>query len=219
MTIKLNSYRPLCISEQGREAIKKYGFPPFIDSSCRRDPDLENEYPSTTALCRGENFAPKVNVGDIIVYMTRKGDYGIYSDNQKTRVLTAVLEVVEIYKNHEEAARWYEEHGVKLPNNCIVPGNPPYEWDQTAGINGKDFKNVKDWDAFYRERTEKIPVFVRCRKLYCNIENPPFLSNDQLYSIFGRVPSTQTPPAISADHFEKLMKLLNIEVKLPSEPE
>ena len=92
MTIKLNSYRPLCISEQGREAIKKYGFPPFIDSSCRRDPDLENEYPLTTALCRGENFAPKVNVGVIIVYMPRKGDYGIFSYNQKQKALNTVLQ-------------------------------------------------------------------------------------------------------------------------------
>ena len=146
MAIKLNSYRPLCINQHGREAIDKYGFPPFIDSSCRRDPDLENPYPSTTSLCRGENFAPTLMVGDIIAYMTRTGDYGMFCSGK--RVFTAILEVVEIYDNHAAAARWYQDNDIPLTSNCIVPGNPPFAWDQTAAVKSKDVDNVADWDAF-----------------------------------------------------------------------
>ena len=212
MAIRLNSYRPLCINEYGRDAIMRYDFPPFIDSSCRRDPDLENEYPSTTSLCRGENFAPTLSVGDIIVYMTRTGDYGTYSSGN--RVLTAILEVAEIYENHFEAAQWYEQHGIRLPSNCIVPNNPPYQWDQTAGVNSKDFDNVAEWDAFYQARSRRIPVFVRTEKMYCDLFAPPILTNAMLIDVFGRVPRTQTPPTISERQFDKLLRITGIELHM-----
>ena len=211
MAIKLNSYRPLCINEFGREAIVKYGLPPFIDSSCRRDPDLQNPWPSTTASCRGPNFAPHLKVDDLIVYMTRTGDYGVYSEG--FRVLTAVLKVVEIYANHETAAAWYNARQIPLPGNCMVPGNLPQPWDHTAGVNSRDFDNVAEWDAFYLARITKIPVFVRTEKLYCNIQNPPVLSNAVLVDIFGKIPRTQTPPDITRTQFEQLMERLHIRLK------
>lgn len=43
---RLNSYTPLCFNKMGRIAIQKYAFPPYVDSSCRREPDFQNEYPS-----------------------------------------------------------------------------------------------------------------------------------------------------------------------------
>ena len=142
MAIRLSTYRPLCINEHGRQAVELYDIPPFIDSSCRRDPDLENPAPSITSLCRGENFAPHLRVGDVVVYMTRTGDYDIYSTGR--RVLTAVLEVEEIYPTHEAAAQWYRAKGMTLPSDCMVAGNPPFRWEQTAGVNSRDFDNVAE---------------------------------------------------------------------------
>lgn len=46
---RLNSYTPLCINKMGCIAIEKYDFPPYIDSSCRREPDFQNKYPSISA--------------------------------------------------------------------------------------------------------------------------------------------------------------------------
>ena len=212
MAIRLNSYRPLCINEYGRNAIMRYDLPPFIDSSCRRDPDLVIEYPSMTSFCRGANFDPTLSVGDIVVYMTRTGDYGAFSSGN--RVLTAILEVVEIYDNHFDAAQWYEKHGVALPSNCIVPGNPPYEWSQTAGVNSRDFDNVAEWDAFYQARSRRIPVFIRAEKIYCVLYSPPVLTNAMLIDIFGRVPRTQTPPTISEHQFDKLLHAIGLELHM-----
>lgn len=212
MAIRLNTYRPLCINEHGRDAIERYGFPPFIDSSCRRDPDLENEDPAITSLCRGENFAPTLSVGDIVVYMTNKGDYGRYSKG--SRVLTAILEVTKIYDSHEEAAQWYQSHGVSLPSNCVVPGNPPYNWDQTAGVNSRDFDNIAEWDDFYQARAHRIPTFVRTEIIYCELYSPRVLTDTMLIDIFGRVPNTQYPPTISEHQFDKLLSNVGIELHM-----
>lgn len=56
--IKLNSFRPLCSTQLELEAIEKYKLPPFIDASCRREPDFQNPLPSISALCRQVSFAP-----------------------------------------------------------------------------------------------------------------------------------------------------------------
>ena len=72
-TIKLNSFRPLCGTILGVEAISKYKFPPFIDASCRREPDFQNPFPSISALCRQGQFAPHLRKDDIVVYMTVGG--------------------------------------------------------------------------------------------------------------------------------------------------
>ena len=44
----LVSYRPLSYNAYGRAAVYKYDLPPFIDGSCRREPDFESPFPSIT---------------------------------------------------------------------------------------------------------------------------------------------------------------------------
>jgi hypothetical protein len=48
----LNVFRPLAKTPNGRNAIKQHSLPPFIDASCRREPDLESQLPfvSVTVL-------------------------------------------------------------------------------------------------------------------------------------------------------------------------
>jgi hypothetical protein len=69
----LNTYAPLVHNRFGREACRVYGHPRFVDASCRREPDLESSFPSISALCRAQMFAPRLHVGDRVIYMTKKG--------------------------------------------------------------------------------------------------------------------------------------------------
>ena len=77
--IFLNSYNPLIKNGRGESVIEEHGIPPYVDDSCRREPDFESGYPSITALCRGRNFAPRVYESDLVVYMTTKGKYPGYT--------------------------------------------------------------------------------------------------------------------------------------------
>jgi hypothetical protein len=45
-----NSFRPLLNTREGRAAIERFGLPPFIDGSCRREPDFQSEFPSISGL-------------------------------------------------------------------------------------------------------------------------------------------------------------------------
>jgi len=65
----------MCRSKPGRRAIEAFALPPFIDSSCRREPDLESRSPSISALCRRTKFAPRLYPTDRVVYITTKGRY------------------------------------------------------------------------------------------------------------------------------------------------
>jgi hypothetical protein len=44
--IYLNTYRPLIGNDAGVAAVQKYGIAPYVDSSCRREPDLEHPKPA-----------------------------------------------------------------------------------------------------------------------------------------------------------------------------
>lgn len=121
--IYLNSYKPLVSRKSGLDASIAYDIPPFVDASCRREPDFESFHPSISALCRGQLFAPRVNEGDIVVYITTKGNH-LRSGERHWR-LVAILQVLKRFATHEEAAAWYEAQNLPLPTNCLVPGNPP----------------------------------------------------------------------------------------------
>ena len=147
---------------------------------------------------------------DVVVYMTRTGDYDIYSTGR--RVLTAVLEVEEIYPTHEAAAQWYRAKGMTLPSDCMVAGNPPFRWEQTAGVNSRDFDNVAEWDAFYQARAERIPVFIRTQALFCEIHHPPVVTNEMLVKVFGKILHTQTPPTLTEKQLEELLQGVGVEL-------
>jgi hypothetical protein len=119
-----NSFRPLLNTSAGRAAVHRFELAPYIDGSCRREPDFESEFPSISGLCRKDKFAPRLHVGDTTIYVTTKGGWG--------RRLVAVLRVRERFESHDEAAAWYRELGLPLPSNCWVDGNPPIPYEQTV---------------------------------------------------------------------------------------
>ena len=199
---RLNSYTPLCFNKMGCIAIEKYDFPPYIDSSCRREPDFQNKYPSISALCRASKFAPTLQKNDIIVYITKKNRYTAHNK------LVAILQVEEIYSSHQLAQKAYNKLGLQRPSNCMVNNNPPYELDQTGA---RPTASLMDWDSQYFQRSIDYPCFIRTRKLYLNLLNPKPIFKSNFIDIFGKVPGTQNPPFISKEQLIQMGKLVEIE--------
>ncbi len=140
--IYLNSFRPLCKTEIGRQAIIKYNHHPFIDASCRREPDLENTFPSISSICRQGNFAPRLRENDIVVYLSVKRKY--YDDKEDNNKLIAILQVDKVFDTHQSAFEWYKKNNLQILNNCMVDNNLPYNFDQTAS-NFETSKEVKEY--------------------------------------------------------------------------
>lgn len=200
--IYLNSFRPLCSTPVGRKAIKAYQLLPFIDGSIRREPDLESERPSISALCRFTKFAPRLDVGDIAVYLTCKARFSPKDDLH--RRLVAILEVERRFETHEEAETVYRDAGFAVPANCMVATNPPADYDRSSR-HEPDFAASH---AAYAQRARECSVFLMCRPLFRELANPPVIHDSDLEIIFGRVPGTQNPPRITDEQYEKLLQLV-----------
>lgn len=203
----LVTYRPLVRNGRGKIAIARYGLAPYVDDSCRREPDFEAVFPSITGICRGAKFAPRLSVSDTVVYLTVKGKYSGYRVGHWR--LTAVLQVVNRFESHGDAGAWYRERGLEVPRNCMVPGNPPLPMDQTA--NPHNYSNVRIWDAVYRRRVSKHSVFLACESLFRELHDPPVVTSEMLMEWFGRIPGTQPPPLISDHEYRCLAALAGIE--------
>ena len=199
----LVSYRPLVGSPTGKCAIKKYGFPPYVDDSCRREPDFEARFPSITAICRGTQFAPRLRESDMVAYITVKGNYQPGPGFRHWR-LTAILKVVKRIDSHMEAALWYQRQGLQVPRNCIVECNPPLRLDESG--NPHKCSSVEEWDTKYSDLTAKIGVFLACKPIFLELNDPPVLTEDIMLQIFGRIPGTRNPPAISDLEVQRLGK-------------
>ena len=156
MSWYLCSYLPLIDAKGGAEAIKDHGILPYVDHSSRREPDFENEYPSITALCRGPKFAPRLKVGDVIVYIT----IGKHK-------LTAVLEVGKREISHEKAKTWYRRRRVCIPSNCMASDGLSFE------LSSKSEAKVFDDESEYLKRSEANGDFLICQFLFKNLKNPP----------------------------------------------
>jgi hypothetical protein len=224
-TIRLNSFRPLCWTPIGLEAINQHGCLPFIDASCRREPDFENEYPSISSLCRQGSFAPKLFPNDIIVYITVKGKWLKDFDHHR---LIAILEVIDRKEDHFQAASWYKAKNQVLPSNCMVPGNPPIPFYKTAGNYDKisDIKRylshpsdkqqligerrVTLWNDDYLTKSKKWGIFLITRPVFIELINPPILKDDDMKNIFGKVPNTRNPNKITKQEFKELAKYADI---------
>ena len=225
-TIRLNSFRPLCMTEIGLKAIDDYKLPPFIDGSCRREPDFENEFPSITSLCRQGKFAPHLCPNDIVVYITVQGKW--FEDFDHYRLI-AILVVKDKKDNHSQAASWYQRNNNLIPSNCMVPDNPPFAFDMTMGNfpSKKEIENflkhVKEkqkrigqrridlWNDEYLKKSKKWGDFVITKTIFKNVHTPPLLTLDEMSRIFGKTPNTRNPNKISKEQFRELAKHADID--------
>jgi hypothetical protein len=166
----LCSFRPLAATSTGRAASASFGLPPFVDASCRREPDFESDFPSITALCRCGYFAPRLEVGDSIVYITKKSQYpGIAERHCR---LVAILKVIATFQSHSSAAEWYRARQLPLPSNCMVFGNPPLPLEKTDRF----CDDLSRWDASYRLRAKTWGIFHVCEALFRELHHPPVIT-------------------------------------------
>jgi hypothetical protein len=232
-TIKINSFHPLCCNEFGLNAIRELQLPPFIDASCRREPDLENPFPSISALCRQSIFAPHLHVNDIVVYITVQGKYPNDITENTHHRLIAILQVIEACETHLEASEWYRSHNLPIPSNCMIPDNPPKRFEETASrYNTKKeirlflsrpietqriigVKIIEKWNDEYIDTSLKWPKFLITNTIFKDYNNPPIILDEHFISIFGRTINTETPNIISLENLVSLGKIagLNINIK------
>jgi hypothetical protein len=210
MSAFLVTYKPLAISARGRNAASQFGLPAFVDSSCRREPDLESAFPSISAICRLSKFAPRLKKDDEILYLTVKSSFG-QPCAAHYRVV-AHLKVKEMFSSHSDAAIWYTNQGHAIPSNCMVSGSAPIPYARTSGFTGRVWRSqpeaakLKFWDGTYRKRSRQIGAFLACEALWLDLHQPPKILVADLIEIFGRVPGTQTPPEIGADKIIDVLK-------------
>jgi hypothetical protein len=197
----LCSFRPLAESEHGRKAIASFGLPPFVDASCRREPDFESQFPSITALCRCGSYAPRLGVGDSIVYITKKAQYpGIEEPHSR---LVAILKVVATFQSHSSAADWYRARQLPVPSNCIVFGNPPLPLEKTDRF----YEDLNRWDAIYRLRAKTWGIFHVCEPLFRELHHPPAINKETMAGIFGCIPETRIPPSIPHQAYAEIQRV------------
>lgn len=215
MPFYLNTYRPLAISEHGQSASAKFGIPPFVDGSIRREPDFEHFRPSITCICRGEKFAPRLNAGDVVGYMTVKHAYD--SAASAHHRLTGILLVTHKFDAHVAAAAWYRrqkwfkendpQYGI--PSNCMIPGNPPRPLEESSRGPCDPDISIDDWDQHYEKRAAVNGSFLVCDKKFCDLSwSAPIVFEDDLVSAFGKNPGTRNPGRKSIRHFVILLEIL-----------
>lgn len=200
--IYLSSFNPLIINKFGKIAIEKYNFPSFIDGSCRREPDFENELPCITGLCR-PGFAEKLKVKDIIVYVTNKKGVG-------SKKVIAFLEVVKVFENHRKAADWYIKENKTIPNNIMVDETKPFDLDKTHRFHSikdelTDVELLKKWNVIYKCRSKNKQKVVQCKILYKELDSPKELDETK----FERRLITQNPPILTEKEWETINEFIN----------
>jgi len=201
MAFYLSTFRPLCLTAAGRQAVERFRHPPFVDASCRREPDFESAYPSISTICHGDLFAPRLHRGDRIAFLTVRRPYPGH-DTPNWR-LVAALEVVERFETHQAAAEWYRARALQLPSNCMVRDNPPLGVEHTA----EPQKDLRQWELGYRKRTRRTGVFLACKAHCLRLREPPVVTESDLLNIFGKIPVTRNPPRINETQFNKLVSL------------
>lgn len=194
----------------GLDAIRQFGHPPFIDGSCRREPDLENEAPAISALCRKSKFAPRLHPGDGVVYIGKKRKYPTTAG--KRWPLVAVLTVRERFEDHKAAASWYRLQGLDLPKNCVVARNKPLGLAHTSGPKdwgcldeSKPDEVIARWNGEYQERADECGVFLACAANCLCLQRPKMLDDSMMTAIMGKIPGTQNPPEITQAQFGRFL--------------
>ena len=189
MSTYLAKYFPLCSTNAGQLAAANFNLPPYVDGSCRREPDFECQFPSISAICRGKLFAPYLEEGDEIVYITTKGMYG---ETFEHRRIVARLKIFKRFPSHRDAAMWYRGKIGKVPSNCMVPGNPPFPLSHTTRGNGhcapgcgSAAASLKQWNQRYQKRADTIQVFLACKSVWKELTSPAKLNDEVALKILG----------------------------------
>lgn len=211
MSVFLNSFVPLCATKIGRDSVKKFGHKPFVDGSCRREPDFEKERPAITCLCRTNKLVPRLKIGDLVIYITNKRKY---YGGKPERFLVAILQVEKIVNSHEQAMEWYSRNDFELSQNIICEATNPLNSEYTHHITrhkdeiGKP--KIRRWDADYRNRSKNYPLVAICSiwNGTLNLTKPKSIADEEMYTVFKRKTGTQTPPKLSDEEWDRFQETI-----------
>ena len=215
MAVFLNSFVPLAINKQGRESATIFNLPLFIDGSCRREPDFENSKPAITQLCRPTKLVTRLNIKDLVIYITKLNRYGTKQTHWK---LISILEVTDIVPDHNSALTFYKNNQIPVSQNIICNSTSPFPLDYTHGINENNKnetdanKVIKKWNAGYTYRAKKYPevAITQVWNGILHLDNPPIINHQMMKSIFGRIPGTQNPPKLSDIEWQNFKTEMNL---------
>jgi hypothetical protein len=85
----------------------------------------------------------------------------------------------------------------------MVTGNPPKSLEQTDRFH----YNLRHWDAIYRLRAKSCGTFHVCEPLFRKLRHPPAITEAMMQDIFGKIPETRNPPALTNEAYEQLRHL------------
>lgn len=202
MAVFLNSFIPLAYNRFGRESAKRNNLPLFIDGSCRREPDFQNPLPAITQLCRPGKLVTRLNVGDLVIYITKLGKYSKSTPHWN---FIGILEVIDLAQDHIQAETYYNNKEIKVSQNIICNQTKAFPLDMTHGKSGFNHRSLPSqriisiWNCCYVKRANDYPM-VAITKVWdgnLNLTDPPEITREMIMNIFKRVPGTQTPPEIS----------------------
>lgn len=207
----LNTFKPLC-RRRGRWSPASVD-PPFVDASIRREPDFEHPFPAISCICLAGKFAPRLQVGDEVVYATVKGRY--LEEAEEGWRLVGALRVVQRFSDHASAARWYHERTPgRLPSNCLVEGNAAVSLARSDGSGARRDGSHATWDARYWRRVARHPVMLACEVIRLDLVDPVQVRREDLLEVFGRVPGTRSGVSISEGQFNELLDRMRPTVRV-----
>lgn len=117
----------------------------------------------------------------------------------------AAVQVEQRFGSHAAAAAWYQNQGLQISSNVLVPENPPEPWERTSRQFRPELRQrlgapdldpvmtVRLWDAQYHARATQYSTVLACRPLALQLWSPPTLTEADLRHMFGRIPPTETP--------------------------
>ena len=215
MNVYLNTFQPLCANRFGRKSIDTNGLPPFIDGSCRREPDFQNSFPAITQLCRPGMLVSRLSVGDLVIYLTKVGNYGI---PLKHWCFIGILEVLDLPINHISAANYYLTNNTPVSQNIICNQTTPFPLNMTHGLSGFPNDNLNSnriislWDNIYINRANNFSevAITSVWEGHLNLNNPPQITHQMMMDIFNRIPGTQNPPKLTDIEWGDFRRIMNI---------
>jgi hypothetical protein len=129
-------------------------------------------------------------------------DFEYPPKTESTRRLVAILQIEKTWSTHKEAALWYGQQKLPLPRNCMIRGTEPLPLDYTDRYQN----DLHEWELHYWRIARKHGVFHACRKVFCEVVDPPRLKNQQLANWFGgTIPDTWNLPPVPPQVFAKLL--------------
>tara|TARA_R110002072_G_scaffold75624_1_gene177865 strand:+ start:8560 stop:9213 length:654 start_codon:yes stop_codon:yes gene_type:complete len=213
MNVYLNTFIPLAVNKFGRKNANAHNLPPFIDGSCRREPDFQNPFPAISQLCRPKKLVPRLSIGDYVIYITKQGRYGKPSVHWN---FIAILEVVDFAQDHKQAEAYYLNNKLPISQNIICNQTSPFSLNKTHGWCGFNPDNltpekiIVQWNEVYVERAkanEKTAI-TKVWQNHLYLHNPPMITHQKMKEVFGRIPGTQNPPKLKIDEWMKFENLI-----------